>query len=524
MKSKNADYDKLTGFRQELQNIVLRHLQTEMPTVQNQWQKNEVSYFITQITKDKNHPLHPQLEIIQFFNAILGEIEKYIKELEFSRDPSTRQSGIQFLTMVLNAIKIIGALHAEELTVRINRKDYTIKGLTGYRSVVTFWLVEYPTQFAKYFDEFHTKWKNFGVENIIPKLDPIFSPRAIKVKNKNEMGSQENDVSSNSDAVLSESLSNTSSRGVLQSKSEVKIDGTDTHISGTSTDIGDLKENMETRPARQTIEGELECATEEESDEARSDEKVGSRSTHVPTAHQVRESDEEANDDDEYTYEDYYVDEDEEESGDDTEEFRSNEKVAVPKLERNDQQRSQLTQEKVDSDAEESVEKKTSQGKKRSKIIRTPIKRWFIDTDGRSCEEEIYEEILIEDGESVTPPRTPGNADSPVKGLSLIKRSNPALFGRLQRLSMDRKNFSVSTATPTEADEAVAHQKMKSTELSPMSALLADCDSFVKERSLGELDGVTNLDGPDVEYEGDEEHETTASRALNFGSSGSDTE
>ena len=63
---------------------------------------------------------------------------------------------------------------------------------------------------------------------------------------------------------------------------------------------------------------------------------------------------------------------------------------------------SQPIHDQVNSDAEESVEKKINKDKKKLKKTMTPIKRRIIDTDGRSAEEEIYVELLIEDRESLS--------------------------------------------------------------------------------------------------------------------------
>ncbi len=650
MEAKKEGYKKLTEFREELQKITLEHLQTSMPTVDNQWLKKNISTFTKKIKEDENHPLYSQLEIIQFINATLTELQVYLKELEFSRDPSTRKLGIQFLKEILNAIQIICTPHAEEQTIAINRKDYRIKGLKGSTSIYTFWLVESPTEFAINLERFCSKWNKFGVAKIIADLDPKFSQRAIKEeeKNKKDMRSQEEtgqlqttvvsvsaaappspprpspnpltvipsdsssdaelsegkkkqkitataDKNSDSDAVVSEGKDNSSSSEVQQdepeSSSEDEKDINNTLTSGSTAVIADLNDHKKTQPTEEAKEEESVSSSEEESDEVSradtfkakssislrtNDDKTNSALNHDTAANQARISDDEADDEDEYTYEDYSVDEDEEESSVVTEESKHEVKVALPDVQKNDQQRSRLIQDQANSIPKEGAGKETSKDKKKSKKTMTPIKRRYKGSDGESVEEEIYEEILSKEGESssegegetesdknqasehltpeeaeanladlrdevqslmvtveeaknsvvqATPPGTPGNGEPPLKGLSVIKKSNPALFGRLQRLSMDRKSFSASTETPTEAEEA--HQKKKSPEQSPMSALLGSTEKFLKSRPTSDSNGGNNFAGVDDENTGDSEDKDqgkTATRALNFGSSESDTE
>ncbi len=509
------NYAELYNFQQQLCQLTLEYLQKKIVLLTQTNSTDNLIGFIEEIEKLPEHELYSELENFRYIQATLCELETYIKELEFSRDPSTRNAAIQFLEETLINLDLLADPYSKQKIVTVNFNEYTIKGFRGITSWTTLWFTEYPGELAKNIYAFSNKRKEKGVINIIPELDPNESKRAQKEKTTKGLSvktfvsetketvdgaSKDNLVQdSSSDAELSEGGEEKHKNIESDSGSEAEVsEGAKRKIVGPKSQL-DAGERNSSETTDQTGE-DPDSSSVEDSDakEAVKPPEIRSKAKEKSAvAEDVSQDDSE-----EYTYEGYFVDEDEtEDDSDPVSEHRSSNTTTVADPNQSSQ---------VDTI---SVDEKKSKAQK----LMTPVKRRVVGSDGESFEEEIFEEFVtpqnkaqnlkdkpsptyeeleaeaadlldetrefresLGDGSDSTPPQSTGKSESST-GFSVLRGTNPALFQRLVRRSMDRKSLP-GKETPDE-DQVQTVEKAAQDAPSPMSALLAETEDHLRRKS-----------------------------------------
>lgn len=535
------DYGELYNFQQQLCQLTIEYLKKKIVTPTQTNSTDNLIGFIEEIENRPKHELYPELENFQYILATLSELETYMNELEFSRDPSTRKAAIKFLEEALINLQVLSDPYSKQKIVTVNFNEYTIKGFRGITSWGTLWMSEYPVELAKKIAVFSNQWKEKNIIEIIPELDPKESLRAQEEKKKKESSFQifvpdakktVDHSSASSKVYLAE---DSTSDAELSERGEEKHKHKESH-SGSEAEVSEGAKRKTVGPKSQLDAGERNSSetTDQTSEDPDSSTVEDSDAKEPVKPDKIQPIDKEKpdvaedvapEDFEEYTYEDYFVDEDEvEDDSDPVSEHRSSNttKVADP---------NQSVQEHTLS-----IDEKKSKAEK----LMTPIKRRVVKSDGESFEEEIFEEFVTPQNKSqnqkdkrsptheeleaeaadlleetrefreslgdgsdsipeATPPQSTGKSESST-GFSVLRDTNPALFQRLVRRSMDRKCLA-GKETPDE-DQVQTVEKAAQEALSPMSALLADSEDHIRRNT-----NAHRIRADDENADDDEEYE-----------------